>query len=317
MKGNLMQQFIITLFLSLLFSPAIASENLNIYPHWSKTQDKCLECHEQIPERGGRTALRFNGDINILCNRCHATISKDKYIHATGMVPPRTMMDKMPEQFLGGLNADNQITCAVCHEMTYQCLSKEFYRKKENRLFHRGAPYKNRTDLCYNCHDRSKYKKLNPHNQINDEGELKEDICTYCHDITPDRKHVKSIADVTFNQDRFDQLCLRCHTDDAYAVGCVMGYEDDGEPIYHAKAPDAKMANKIIASEKDVILPLEILTGNVFCGTCHNPHELGVQISDRADAGADSHKRLRISKNNAGICRGCHDTKDIKKFQLP
>ncbi|HHJ13564.1 MAG TPA: hypothetical protein ENJ79_04195 [Gammaproteobacteria bacterium] len=311
----------LTLTLLLLLSTALAagaeSENLNINPHWSETRDKCLECHVRTPQKGEPLYLRFGGNINKVCNRCHSEISKDKYIHATGMIPPRAMFEKMPANFRAGLDPEDRITCAVCHEISYQCLKEEFWRQKENRLFHRGAPYETRTDLCYNCHDRSKYKKLNPHDQINDEGELIEDICTYCHEITPDRRVAKSIEDVSFNQDKFDQLCLRCHTDDAYAVGCVMGYDDDGNPIYHATAPDARMANKMIASEENAILPLEIVTGNIFCGTCHNPHELGVQVRGRADAGADSHKRLRISKKNARICLGCHDTKDIKKFHLP
>jgi len=304
------------LLLWLVFAPLHAEEGGYPNPHWATDKALCLECHEKIPKKGGFVSLRFNGNIIALCNRCHATISKDRYIHASGMIPPRTMFDKMPEGFRSGLDDGGRVTCAVCHEISYQCLSEEFDRKEQNRLFHRGAPYEKRTDLCYNCHDPSKYKKLNPHDQINDEGELNTDVCTYCHNITPDRKVAKSIADVSFNEEHFDQLCLRCHTDDAYAVGCVMGYENDGTPVYHSSAPDARMANKMV-SEEEAILPLELVTGNIFCGTCHNPHELGVQITDRADAGADSHKRLRISKGNARICLGCHDDKEIKTFHLP
>ncbi len=308
----------LTLLLLLLAAlPVAAEENLNINPHWSKTQDKCLECHDKLPQKGGKLNLRFGGDVNRLCNRCHSEISKDKYIHASGMIAPQTMVDKMPEGFRSGLDANGRVTCAVCHEISYQCLSEEFDRRKDNRLFHRGAPFEKRTDLCYNCHEPSAYKKINPHDQINDEGELDTDICTYCHSILPDRWKAKSIADVSFKFDNFDMLCLRCHIDDAYAVGCVMGFEEDGSPKYHTGRPDDAMAHRIEVSQGEAILPLDIITGNIFCGTCHNPHELGVQVRNRADAGADSHKRLRISKENARICFGCHDTKDIKKFQLP
>jgi hypothetical protein len=141
------------------------------------------------------------------------------------------------------------------------------------------------------------------------------DVCTYCHDRTPDRRKAKSIKDVTFKTERYDMLCLRCHSDDAYAVGCVTAFEEDGSPIYHSGKPSKDMVDRIEKHEKDAILPLALVTGNIFCGTCHNPHELGVQRRRRADVGADSHKRLRISKQNSLICLGCHDTKDIKKFQ--
>ena len=287
-------------------------------PHWSSNKSLCLECHEHIPQKGGAIKLRSKGDINGLCNRCHSKVSKDKYIHASGMIAPQSMVDKMPEGFRSGLDENGRITCAVCHEISYQCLEEEFDRKGENRLFHRGAPYEKRTGLCYNCHEPSAYKKMNPHDQINDEGELVTDICTYCHDILPDRKKAKSIADVSFKMDEFDRLCLRCHTDDAYAVGCVMGYSTDGDPIYHTGRPDEDMVNRMKTQQQgDVILPLELVTGKIFCATCHNPHELGVQRRVEADAGADSHKRLRISKANASICLGCHDEKEIKTFHLP
>ncbi len=313
----------LTLTLLLLLSTALAAgaenEDLNINPHWSETRDKCLECHDKIPQKRGKLNLRFGGDINRLCNRCHSEISKDKYIHATGMIAPQTMVDKMPEDFRSGLDDDGRVTCAVCHEISYQCLKEEFWRQKENRLFHRHAPYEKRTDLCYKCHEPSAYKKMNPHDQINDEGELNTDICTYCHSILPDRRKVRSIADVSFKFDNFDMLCLRCHTDDAYAVGCVIGFEKDGSPRYHSGRPDEVMSRRIEAEthQDGAILPLDIVTGKIFCGTCHNPHELGVQRRSEADTGADSHKRLRISKMNSGICLGCHDDKEIKRFQLP
>ena len=308
----------VVLLCALWAAPLFAGEWFSyVNPHWATEESSCLQCHDKVPEDDSDLGLKYNGDINLLCNRCHITISKDKYIHSSGMLPTQAMLEKMPEDFLGGLNDEGKITCAVCHEMKYQCLSEEFHRRKDNRLFHRGAPYEKRTDLCYNCHQRNKYKKFNPHNQINDEGELDTEVCTYCHDRVPDRKTAKSIADVSFDSNRVDKICLRCHTNDAYAAGCVMGFEENGSPIYHAAKPDAEMVKRMGQREDEAILPLELVTGNVFCGTCHNPHELGVQPRNEANIGADAHKRLRIGKENSKICLGCHDTKDLKKFQLP
>ncbi len=310
--------------ITLAICPLIAAaeeDETNSYPnpHWSESKEACLQCHKKIPSPGGALNLLLDGDIINLCNRCHATISKDKYIHASGMVPPQQMVERMPADFVEALEKDPQgrVTCRVCHEIKYQCLSEEFYRRIDNPLFHRGAPYKKRTDLCYNCHNKSEYKgKHNPHDQINDEGELMTDVCTYCHDKMPDRRKAKSIADVSFEYKKLDMLCLRCHTDDAYAYGCVTGYEDDGSPIYHGSRPTKEMLARIDQHTKETILPMELVTGNIFCGTCHNPHELGVQRQPKADVGADAHKRLRISEKDAHLCLGCHDEKDVREFQL-
>jgi len=292
-------------------------EDHHFNPHWSESKDACLECHEKVVWSRDDLALKFGGDILQICNRCHGEISKDKYIHATGMVPSPEMVKRMPDDYRNALSLDKfgRITCYTCHEMKYQCLSGEFHRKKKNPLFHRRGPFEKRTDMCYFCHDKKMHKKFNPHNQINDEGELLTDVCTYCHDRTPDRRKVKSIKDVRFKTDRYDMLCLRCHADDAYAAGCVIGFESDGRPKYHRGKPDKKMKDRIWKVEKNTILPMAIATGGIFCGTCHNPHELGVQRRRKADVGADSHKRLRISKENSQLCLGCHDKKDIRKFE--
>lgn len=314
--------FIPALLLLHVFVPLAIAEEMEEFPnpHWAEDEKLCLECHEIVPRRGsGILNLKFNGEIITLCMRCHASLSKDKSIHATGMVPSKEMIERMPENFKGALKKDKlgRITCYACHVMAEQCLSEYFDRREKNPRFHRGGPYEKRTDLCYNCHDKSKYKKFNPHDMINDEGELRTDICTYCHDIMPDRRKAKSIKDVTFKMKRYDMLCLRCHSDDAYAVGCVTGFEEDGSPIFHTGKPQKDMVEKIRSSEKekDAILPLALVTGNIFCGTCHNPHELGVQRRHQADVGADSHKRLRISRQNSRLCLGCHSAKEVKAFE--
>lgn len=305
----------------ILFAASIASSSEDEKfpdPHWSLSNNLCLECHDITPFDSKDLRLRFDGDIMAICNRCHATISKDKAMHATGMIPAQAMINRMPESYKNGLykHPDKEVTCYVCHEIKYQCLKEEYYRKEENPRFHRGAPFKTRTEICYNCHDRSKQKKFNPHDQINDEGELVTKVCTYCHDLLPDRRKAKSIRDVTFIMEKYDMLCIRCHATDAYAVGCVTGFESDGSPVYHSEKPTSEMVERMEKNKEDAILPLGIRKGNIFCGTCHNPHELGVQRRHKADVGADSHKRLRISKLNSQLCLGCHDDKDLKSFQI-
>ena len=55
-----------------------------------------------------------------------------------------------------------------------------------------------------------------------------------------------------------------------------------------------------------MIRPLEPASGRIFCATCHNPHERGVQRDARVDRGADGYKRLRTVGGET-ICSNCHD----------
>ena len=52
-------------------APAVIDENTNIH----FTGKYCSECHEQTPIKGGDTYLKYNGDYQLLCNRCHKGIS--------------------------------------------------------------------------------------------------------------------------------------------------------------------------------------------------------------------------------------------------
>lgn len=275
-------------------------------PHWAKDKKLCLQCHEKLPTDAGNLYLKFGSDYIALCNNCHAVISKDKYIHAVAMVPPDEQVERMPEDFKKAVQKDKEkrLTCVVCHELKYQCLESEYYRKETNPRFFRGGPYADRSDLCYHCHDISKYERLNPHEQITDEGDLMPERCLYCHDKTPDRKKVKSINDVKFKVDKeLNRLCLRCHP-------AVVGKEG-GEAIAHAdKAPahmvkpSGEVLSKMEKGATDYIVPLDPSTGKIFCGTCHNPHAIGVQRLTRADKGADAHGRLRMGETEK--CASCH-----------
>ena len=61
-------------------------------PHWAEDEKLCLECHDIVPRRGsGILNLKYEGDIIAVCIRCHGLISRDKSIHATGMVPSKDM----------------------------------------------------------------------------------------------------------------------------------------------------------------------------------------------------------------------------------
>lgn len=275
-------------------------------PHWGKDKKSCLYCHASIPKDASNLNLKFGGDYITLCNSCHEVVSKDKYIHAVAMVMPEGQIDRMPEDFKKAVlkDKDKRLTCIVCHELKYQCLPSEFYRRETNPRFFRGGPYALRSDLCWHCHDRSQYERLNPHDQITDEGDLIEDRCLYCHETTPDRRKVKSIKDVKFKVDEeLNRLCTRCHAKEIDKVGCIVGTDSSGRPLDHHVKPSKEVLSKM-KDAKDYIIPLEPSTGKIFCGTCHNPHEIGVQRLPKADRGADVHGRLRMGAGEK--CVPCH-----------
>ncbi len=283
-------------------------------PHW--TPDRCNECHEGRAEKGEPLSFRYDGDFIRLCNRCHEEISAHAYIHATGMVPGEEKLERMPPDFKDALyrgDSEGRLTCIVCHNLVYQCLEEEFGRRENNPLFLRGGPFARRTDLCYRCHEPEKYARLNPHDQISDEGEILTSICSVCHRGVPDVKTADGIEDVEFKVEKdLERLCRRCHFDMPLHPGTFIAMIPAGgkrrEPFTHLRVPSPAVMERIkeMTVLKDIIIPLEPGTGKIFCATCHNPHERGIQRLRRADRGADNVQRLRAGRTGE-ICLMCHE----------
>ncbi len=286
-------------------------------PHWN--QDMCDRCHKGMPSKDKPIVLRYKGDIIKLCNSCHEHISNHAYIHAVGMVPSEDKLSKMPEGFKTALyrgDKKGRLTCIVCHDLLYQCLKEEYWRKKDNMLFLRGAPYVYRTDICYKCHDVKKYAALNPHDQINDEGEILTARCGVCHVGVPDVKKVRGIEGVRFKVEKdLKRLCTRCHKNVPEHPATSIGFgflefaeKDKGKKFTHLREPTPEVSERLrkTTAERDIVMPLEPGTGRIFCATCHNPHERGIQSLSRADKGADNEQRLRASKRNT-LCLMCHN----------
>lgn len=276
-------------------------------PHWR--QDACIACH--VDAQAGDNARLRDEDYNRLCNNCHTADYVNSYIHAVGMQPPEDFMRRMPEGFRQAIErGGNKVTCIACHEMQLQCYVSRFDAGWLNPRFFRGGPYDERTELCFNCHDPKKYERYNPHDQITDEGELDTQRCYVCHSVTPDRKAAKSIADVRFNVlEKLEQLCTGCHPWRNHPGGkwASFGKSAKGNGPNHLTVPPEKIRKRLEAHQKkyDISMPLEPDTGRIFCATCHNPHERGVQYQRQADKGADGVKRLRRGRYE--ICSACHD----------
>ncbi|MEN8130706.1 MAG: hypothetical protein ABFS45_11040 [Pseudomonadota bacterium] len=270
-------------------------------PHWNNND--CIACHRKTPV-GAKLHLRGKS-IDELCEYCHSGVFDHSYIHPTSVPLKGDMRKRLPTEFADNLDAKKRLSCATCHEIEAQCLTKRRNEQRINPLFFRSGPYRGRTELCFKCHDESGYQRRNAHDQIGDDGKIKANSCRICHDKTEGLERAGNIQEVGFNvKDNLVRVCGGCHVLKPHPSGNYSFSSTKGEPN-HLVVPSKEIRGKMQESEKahDVVLPLDPITGRVFCATCHNPHEKGV-IKDKAAAkGADEPKRLR-TKN---ICTNCHD----------
>lgn len=271
-------------------------------PHWKI--GACQACHKDNPRKNN---LKLHtSDINALCNSCHRSISEHRYIHPFGMIPSKKIMNNMPSSFSKAVKrGKGKLTCITCHDLPMTCLPKQKAKKGLNPLFFREGPYKTRTEFCYRCHDKSKYQRLNPHDQRSDSGELNTKVCTVCHISIDKLKVAKNISDVDFNYEgNLSAMCAGCHPVKPHPGGSFSFFSDKKGPDHLVKPPENILRHMVKMEQKNnIVLPLEPGSGKVFCGTCHNPHEKGVIKIKAAAKGADSKKRLRMQK----ICINCHD----------
>ena len=253
--------------------------------HIHFTGKYCGECHEGTPVKGGDVRLKYNGDYQLLCSRCHHGLSPG-YCHPLEINPAADRKLTIPAGFP---LQDGKFTCETCHDMYRQCVKRRF-----DRFTLRGAPYPRKMDFCYRCHDPQKYQALNAHHQILDNGALNNKMCRYCHKEKPNEK-TATYEEVTFVGDTRD-LCRRCHP--------IEGHHP-GNFDHMAAPPSAKSLKHMAVMKKrfGIILPLA-QDGKMTCITCHNPHQKGVIAADKPSAkGADSKYRERLP---GILCIECH-----------
>jgi len=274
-------------------TPSTLSKTTDI--HFSA--EYCLECHVEIPPKRGPKFLKYGGDFKQLC-RCHYSASQN-YVHPVDLKPSEYLKPRIPPELP---LEDGKVTCATCHDIFIQCHDKptEKIFLKENK-FLRGAPYQNRTELCFKCHDITQYRKYNPHLQLNAEKQIVEVKCLYCHSEVPDVKHanpedVKLLA-------KAEVICLGCHSQ----------VTENQWHTRHLRKPPPEIAKRIeeLRQQYQIILPLDP-DGKITCSTCHNPHEKGVIPDIRAGAkGAGEKFRYRLTDN---LCVRCHPMRDMSKY---
>ena len=265
-----------------------------IDPHF--TGKDCDVCHETAPEPGDEDlSLKFGGDDVAMCNSCHQTEYVKGDLHPVNIVPPKGDAVRVPDELP---LYDGKVTCRTCHDTYMQCQAKPSVQF-ENIYFLRGAPYKKTTDLCFRCHNIEAYKKTNPHEQLDTKGNILKERCLYCHQSLPDPDSVSGIEEVKFKTET-STFCAACH-----------GEEETFHPANanHMRAPSQDMLTAIEAAEKkyEVILPL--FKGEVFCGTCHNPHDKGIIKRGEANKGSEAEKKVRLDWSY-DLCVACHNEKE-------
>jgi predicted CXXCH cytochrome family protein len=287
----------------------IRNTKVRVNPHWDK--EKCNVCHRGAPSKDNTNLL--NRDKQMLCIECHKDDLTHKYIHPVGIKSPLLLSKKIQDKWKSGmrLDSDKKMTCLTCHDLLNQCLPGRSYMKNFDQNFLREGPYSKRTAICYKCHDSSKYKKYNPHNQISEDGTIKLKKCRLCHLVSSKQKKInKGIKrDVDkypiIKKLEYDRtlLCIRCHKKidhptSAFKVVSMNTYRHL-IPITDEKRNTLDSIQK----ETNVILPLEPETNRIYCATCHEPHEIGVFAGDNMKLTKLHKNRLRVSD----ICRYCHD----------
>lgn len=257
----------------------------------------CTECHLDVQDKGKKPLLRF-GDFTQTC-RCHG-YTPDTYTHPVEVTLTPEKKSKIPPEYP---LKNGRITCKTCHDLRLQCRDDE-NMARTNRNFLRINPYLSRTAICYQCHDERKYRMLDPHNQLDEQGRIKEEKCLYCHLNVPDVEHgalkkQRPDDEVVSLIGNLDVVCYRCH------------YKQTKQhPINanHLKKPTRKILRSMRWAERrfGIVMPLDS-SGKITCITCHNPHEKGVIPSRRtASAGAGERARLRLPRVADKICLACH-----------
>ncbi len=269
----------------------LASRSNHVDPHWKEVM--CIACHEKAPEKG-QPNLRFRGNINQLCDRCHNGQFARRDIHPVGVIPSGKVKvpDNMP--LTGG-----RITCSTCHNSSLQeGGEKRGSALETNPKFIRNG-FKVRNKFCFRCHIIGEYGKMNPHKQLDSTGRIKEQVCLFCHTSQPNVK-VMGIEHVGFNAESLDEYCTSCHD--------RPDFQENHPSGPHLVEPTGDVLDAITTAPRRIGVELPLYRSRITCATCHNPHQKGVIRIEAAAKGADFPFRLRLGDSFL-ICRGCHTDK--------
>ena len=258
--------------------PTVIAESTGLNPHGGKIF--CLVCHPDTPQAGSPVSFRFPGNQVRLCQRCHGGVEH----HPLG-VKATTATWKM--DFARFPLEKEAVTCVSCHDPP-ECQGTAGATPR----FLRGGPYDSTAEFCARCHEDQKFSSLNPHDQIDENGEIFRKKCLYCHVTQPE---AGASPDSLRYTDTLNALCTSCHQ--------VGPHPDEN----HLKPLPREMQKTLAEYEELRMVRLPLDDGAVTCVTCHNPHERGL-LKGAAGIGADELKKMRLTTFNEQ-CTPCHGRK--------
>ena len=223
-------------------------------PHFSP--DHCASCHaEAAPGATSEQMTWAGGTANDTCSSCHdsAPHEVDIAAHRRGEGADDEVgrdLARVPMLFPlpGGM-----VACLTCHNEP-ACTGER--QNPTNPRFFRGGPYATLGGLCENCHAPADSVRFNPHEAMADQRETTA-ICEFCHDLVDDEPDLEAL--------KIDRvaICYGCHKDTRHTGSAE-----------HLQKLDPEMRERAEAGS----LPLTP-DGEVFCGTCHDPHPPGSKPS--------------------------------------
>jgi hypothetical protein len=170
---------------------------------------------------------------------------------------------KPPKEF--ELGEDRTLQCTTCHgiEDIEETSIDEVDKDHDNFL--RGGRYRKLTDFCYNCHQKEANTRNNIHILLDEQDQIIEHKCKYCHEEVPDQNKEKTLDEIKLRLPA-EILCYGCHlkTPHLNSIDHLVELKDK-------KLEQWKHSTK----EKNIYMPLT-KKGKIMCVTCHAPHQKGV-----------------------------------------
>ncbi len=236
----------------------VLSQPREVNPH--KDEGLCHRCHTDETIQGQSVGFLYGGNFIVLCTSCHWT---QNFMHPMEVTIPSRMQvpSKLP------LSSDKKIICPTCHD----ACSK--HKAKDPKFLRLQPEHKIRNDLCFECHSRKRYSKIDPHRD-----QHKREKCLFCHDHDGQLSYKASSRKVVLKSTGF-VLCLRCHV-------------DKNTPNFSSHTSHKGITPVRLVTPAGFPLDSQ---GRLTCTTCHNPHLWG---------GVKTSLRGELPKKR--FCQNCH-----------